>query len=230
MWNEFVTMVREWSLLSLVIRMTMALAVGILIGINRSVKHRGAGIKTHTLVCLGACIVMATGQYLYRYFPAQADIGRLGAQVVSGVGFLGVGTIIVTGKNQVRGLTTAAGLWACACIGLAAGIGFVEGVIICLILVLFTYSFLDQLDTSLRRRSRNLDFYLEFEDNRSVSSFIEAIKERGWKLEILELSRGKGQEEGPSAVVTIEVKERKMRPVLAGMLRQLSGIRFVEEL
>ncbi len=230
MWNDFVAMVREWSLWALIIRMAMALVVGIMIGINRSVKHRGAGIKTHTLVCLGACIVMATGQYLYLYFPSQADIGRLGAQVVSGVGFLGVGTIIVTGKNQVRGLTTAAGLWACACIGLAAGIGFVEGVIVCLVLVLFTYSFLDQLDTALRRKSRNLDFYLEFEDNRSVSSFIETIKERGWKLEMLELSRSKNQEEGPAAVVTIEVKERKIRPLLVGILREMNGIRFVEEL
>ena len=230
MWDHFVTFVREWSLLSLMIRMLTALLVGIIIGINRSVKHRGAGIKTHTLVCLGASIIMAMGQYLYIHFPSEVDIARLGAQVVSGVGFLGVGTIIVTGKRQVRGLTTAAGLWTCACIGLAAGIGFVEGVIICLVLVIFTYSVLDQLDSTLRKKSKNLDFYIEFDNNRSVSTFIQEMNEQGWKLEIFELSRGRGQEEGPSATVTIEVKDRKKRPLLPAMLRQMEGIRFVEEL
>ena len=123
-WNWLVETTREWSMLSMFLRLTIALIVGTIIGIDREMKRRSAGIKTHVLVCLGAAIVMMTSQYMMQLYGTEAaDLSRMGAQVISGVGFLGVGTIVVTGKNQIRGLTTAAGLWTCACVGLAAGIG-----------------------------------------------------------------------------------------------------------
>ena len=134
-----ISVLRELNMVSVTIRLLLALAAGTLIGIDRGMKRRGAGIKTHVLVCLGATLVMMTGQYTFNYFGQGHDVSRLGAQVISGVGFLGVGTIIVTGRNQVRGLTTAAGLWACACIGLALGIGFYEGAFVMLLLVLLTF-------------------------------------------------------------------------------------------
>ena len=98
MWKWLVVTAREWSLLSMVLRMSAAMIVGLAVGIDRGLKRRGAGIKTHVLVCLGAAVVMMTGQYMSVHFPSESDLGRLGAQVISGVGFLGVGTIIVTGK------------------------------------------------------------------------------------------------------------------------------------
>lgn len=110
-----------------------SLVAGTLIGLDRSMKRRGAGIKTHVLVCLGSALVMMTGQFIQLNYEGTMDVARMGAQVISGVGFLGVGTIIVTGHNQVKGLTTAAGLWACACIGLAIGIGFVDGALLALV-------------------------------------------------------------------------------------------------
>lgn len=127
-WKWIVGTAATWTLVGIWIRLLFSLAVGMFIGIDRGLKRRGAGIKTHVLVCLGATLVMLTSEYMFRTFPdAKADMARLGAQVISGVGFLGVGTIMVTGRNQVRGLTTAACLWISACEGLAAGIGFVEG-------------------------------------------------------------------------------------------------------
>ena len=147
--DGFMSAAEGWSTTAMVIRMVSALIIGTVIGIDRALKRRGAGIKTHTLVCLGAALVMMTGQYIKMNFEGNMDIARMGAQVISGVGFLGVGTIIVTGKNQIRGLTTAAGLWACACLGLAVGIGFVKGAFITLILVMITLKFLTKLDTFL---------------------------------------------------------------------------------
>ena len=139
-WKWIVETAATWTAVGIWIRLLFSLAVGMFIGIDRGLKRRGAGIKTHVLVCLGSAIVMLTSEYMFRTFPsAKADMARMGAQVISGVGFLGVGTIMVTGRNQVRGLTTAACLWVCACEGLAAGIGFVDGAFYGLILIAVNY-------------------------------------------------------------------------------------------
>ena len=122
-WNWLLDAASSWSLLAITIRLLFALVVGLIIGIDRERKRRVAGIKTHILVCLGSALVMITSQYMMVEFGDMADISRMGAQVISGVGFLGVGTIIVTGRNQVKGLTTAASIWVCACVGLAADRG-----------------------------------------------------------------------------------------------------------
>ena len=105
-WNWIVDTAAGWSTLGVTLRLLLALIVGLVVGIDRELKRRGAGIKTHVLVCLGAAAVMITSEYLFVKFGGDLDLSRMGAQVISGVGFLGVGTIIVTGRNQVRGLTT----------------------------------------------------------------------------------------------------------------------------
>ena len=136
--TQFLDIVHGFSLLGITIRFIFVTIVGTVVGIDREMKNRSAGIKTHVLVCIGACMVSTTSQYVSIMFQGVAgDINRLGAQVISGVGFLGVGTILITGKNQVRGLTTAAGLWVCACVGLAAGMGFIEGATIALFIYYF---------------------------------------------------------------------------------------------
>lgn len=104
---------REVTQLSIIIRVFAAITVGGLIGLERGAKNRPAGLRTYMLVCVGACLIMLTNQYIYQVTGA-GDPMRLGAQVVSGIGFLGAGTIIVTKHNQIKGLTTAAGLWASA--------------------------------------------------------------------------------------------------------------------
>ena len=91
----------EWNIVTITVRLILAVVCGGAIGLTRSVKRRGAGFKTHALVCLGSALVMMTGQYIYVDFGAISDIARLAAQVISGVGFLGVGTIMVTRDNHV---------------------------------------------------------------------------------------------------------------------------------
>ena len=107
------------------VRLALALICGGILGLERTRKQRAAGMRTYMLVSLGACIVMITGEYVFYKFDI-GDPARLGAQVISGIGFLGAGSIVISGKSKIRGLTTAAGLWTSACIGLVIGIGFYE--------------------------------------------------------------------------------------------------------
>ena len=156
-WKWIVETAATWTAVGIWIRLLFSLAVGMFIGIDRGLKRRGAGIKTHVLVCLGSALVMLTSEYMFRTFPsANADMARMGAQVISGIGFLGVGTIMVTGRNQVRGLTTAACLWVCACEGLAVGIGFVDGAFYGLILIAVTLKLLTRVDTMIHEHVLSL--------------------------------------------------------------------------
>ena len=231
LWKEMLEIAQGWSLEALIIRMFWAMLVGTLIGIDREMKNRSAGIKTHVLVCIGAALVMMTSQYIQVTFPGvKADLNRIGAQVISGVGFLGVGTIIVTGKNQVRGLTTAAGLWACACCGLAVGIGFIDGTVIALIFIMFTLKVLNLLDVRIHKNAKILDIYLEFENNKAVRQFTEDMHGLEVKISGFELAKSQIKGEGPSAIISLTVDDRKLRPVMLDTLRAMEYIRYAEEL
>ena len=121
---------RDITFASMVLRMVVAFVCSGVIGLERSAKNRPAGLRTHTLVCMAAVIASMTGHFVYLNLQLPTDLTRMGAQVISGLGFLGAGTIIVTKKQTIKGLTTAASLWATGIIGLAIGAGFYEGGII----------------------------------------------------------------------------------------------------
>lgn len=138
--HEIVEYLRAFNIVSVCLRMVLACALGGLLGLNRERNRQAAGLRTYYAVCLGAATTVLLSQYLYFMMNTQwaevsaavgisTDVSRLGAQVINGIGFLGAGAILVTKKHHVRGLTTAAGLWACACMGLAIGAGFYELVI-----------------------------------------------------------------------------------------------------
>ncbi len=138
----------EPNILTVLIRTLMALICAGMIGSERNLRGAAAGMRTHILVCLGAMLAMTTGQFAFLHY-GTVDPTRIGAQVVSGIGFLGAGSIIVTRGNRVHGLTTAAGLWASACIGLAIGIGFYEGALIGTVAVYITERLLRRISKSL---------------------------------------------------------------------------------
>lgn len=136
--GEGLSYLREINLASVCLRIVLSLIIGGILGLERGRKNRPAGFRTYILVCLGSTLVMMTNQYVYQVF-GTSDPTRMGAQVVSGIGFLGAGTIIVTGRQQIKGITTAAGMWTSACCGLAIGIGFYEGAIAGGIIVFFDH-------------------------------------------------------------------------------------------
>ena len=145
-------------------RLLLGLVLSGLIGMERESKNRPAGLRTHILVCIGAVIVMLTSEHIFEKYGyvADIDIARLGAQVISGIGFLGAGTIIRQGAN-VKGLTTAATLWAVACVGLAIGIGFYTGAVSGAVIIYFTVILLRKFEKTLEKKKSNLDMCVEIE-------------------------------------------------------------------
>ena len=144
----------EPNLLTLIIRTLLAIICAGVIGFERDAHGSAAGLRTHILVCLGAMIAMSTGVFAATHF--SGDASRIGAQVVSGIGFLGAGTIMVN-KGHIKGLTTAAGLWTSACIGLAIGTGFYEAAIVGSIAVLIVERWLKRLKKRIMRKRGLLD-------------------------------------------------------------------------
>ena len=134
---SFFNGLREINTATILFRMVLAMICGGLIGIERSMKNRPAGFRTHILIIIGAATASLTGHYIYLIMNLPTDMSRLGAQVITGLGFIGAGTIIVTGSKTVKGLTTAAGLWATGIVGLSIGAGFYEGALAGTIAILF---------------------------------------------------------------------------------------------
>jgi putative Mg2+ transporter-C (MgtC) family protein len=154
------------SLTTIIIRLFLAVILGGLIGMEREEKHRPAGFRTHILVCVGSAVVMLTSVFIFDTYRGltNADPARLGAQVISGIGFLGAGTIIRQGSN-VKGLTTAASLWAVACIGLALGIGFYEGAIAGALLIIFTLMVLGRFGRAFSDKTSRLNLLIVMNKN-----------------------------------------------------------------
>lgn len=149
-------------------------------------KHRGAGTKTITVVCLGSTLVMLTEQYIQFNYPGLANMTRMAAQVISGVGFLGVGTIIVS-NHQVKGLTTAATLWASACVGLSIGIGFLDGGILITIMILISLHVSPHIEKFLTRNSRYFTLIIDIEKIQYLRDLIYEIKSENIAIESLEI-------------------------------------------
>ena len=167
---------RELTLLSVVLRLLAAVLVGGLIGFERELKNRPAGLRTYMLVCIGACMVMITNQYVFQVYQA-GDLVRMGSQVVSGIGFLGAGTIVVTNHSRIKGLTTAAGLWAAACVGLAIGIGFYEVAVMGTLAIMLVLTLLYLWDAHMRRSTKSAEIYVELETGVSMGEFLKNARD-----------------------------------------------------
>lgn len=129
------------------IRLVLSCILGGLIGYERQSRNKSAGLRTHILVCLGSCLIMLTGTNLFYNFHTlvNVDPGRLAAQVVSGIGFLGAGTILRDGPS-VQGLTTAASLWVVSGVGLAVGGGYLFSAGITTVLAFITLAALTRIE------------------------------------------------------------------------------------
>jgi len=164
----------DLNIFSTALRLILAAIFGGIIGLERGANKHPAGFRTHILVCIGATLAMLTNQFIVETMAIGSDPARLGAQVITGVGFLGVGTIFVTGKSKIKGLTTAAGLWASACLGLALGIGFYSGALISGILIFVSLALLPKVENYFYSNSKILDLYIEID---SFANFKEFKKE-----------------------------------------------------
>ena len=219
---------RELNIVSVFVRLLLAMLLGGFVGMERGRKRRAAGFRTYMLVCIGAALTMLLGQYQAAAFEvaATSDISRYGAQVINGIGFLGAGTIILTGRREVKGLTTAAALWACACMGLAIGAGFYECVILGVILVFLCVRILPLLETELRKKSRNLNLYMEFNAVQDVRQITNCLKQLGATVVDVEL----GDQEYSSAVFYLRLRRKLSHAEVLSAVFRLECIRKIDEL
>ena len=216
-----------WSVLA---RMVCAFLCGGAIGLERSYKNRPAGFRTHILICAAATIASMTGVYLYLNAKLPTDISRIGAQVVSGLGFIGGGTIIVTKNQTIKGLTTAAGLWASGIIGLAIGAGYYEGAIAATILVLITEIVFSKLGKSIKR-TPEFKLALRYENKLALDQVLRYCKNR--RLTITNLQVVAVNDEisaGYSAVISLRPRQTVDREALENHIRSMPEVFVVDEI
>lgn len=221
---------REITYLSIAIRIALAALMGGVFGLEREMRSRAAGLRTYMLVCVGSCIVMLTNQYIFQVL-GSGDPVRMGAQVVSGIGFLGAGTIVVTRNSKIRGLTTAAGLWAVAAMGLALGIGFYEAAIMGGPLIFLILTIMHNLDNHVRKRVRWIEFYAEVDNEVSIGKVTKDIRSLGIEIESIQLDREYASDRGVRALLITVKKPAKMkREELLSKMADLDGMVALEEL
>lgn len=223
--------VSEFEIVAL-IKLLLATLCGGLVGLEREMKGRPAGLKTFSLVCVGATLAMITNEYIYVTLAhGSGDSARMAAQVISGIGFLGAGTIIVTGQSQVRGLTTAAALWVTASVGIAIGSGFYFGGIagICVIyLTSFCYRF---IDIKIVEKSTIMKIYVEGINEEFMLRLIEYFQNDSIRVvSLTRRSENKWYKKDIGAMMELNLGKRRYHRDILERIRMLEGLRYVEEI
>lgn len=238
---ELISYLRQFNLASVCLRLVLAMLSGGLIGIERARKGRAAGFRTYMFVCIGATLAILLGEYEYMMVTTSwsstaarvgilTDVSRFGAQVINGIGFLAAGTILVTGRQEVKGMTTAAGLWASACMGLAIGAGFYECVAMAFLLIFLCIRFLPAVEMAIVERARNINIYVEFTSLDVIGEIIGRIKEQGAQIYDVDISHGKEKyARNPSAVFSIRLNERRAHEEILTAISDLADITTIDE-
>lgn len=212
-------------------KLLLASICGGLVGLERELKGRPAGLKTFSLVCVGSTLAMVTNEYIYLHLAGgSGDSARMAAQVISGIGFLGAGTIMVTGHNQVKGLTTAAALWVTAALGIAIGSGFYFGGIAGLVVIYLssiTYRGFDRLITT---RSRFMRIYVEGINENFMLDLMEFFNDR--EIRVLSLQRksdNKWYKKDTCAIIEMDLGKDQKHRLILDEIKKLEGLRYAEE-
>ena len=224
-----------WDML---LRLLVASLCGGIIGIERGRKNRPAGFRTNMLVSMGAALTMVLGTYLSNIIDniwllegVTTDVARFGAQVINGIGFLGAGTIIVTGRQQVKGMTTAAGLWASACMGLAIGAGFYVAAVIACLLIIITIVVFSKLEAIILARSRNINICVEYESVDDITQIIATIRDQDIRIFDVEITKAKYSENKyPSAIFSLQLPKKTPHTAIMTAIAEIDAVRSIEEL
>ena len=221
---------RDITFYSLLIRMLLAMFCGCVIGAERESKRRPAGLRTHILICLGASMTTLTSQYLCYKMGYYTDIGRMGAQVIAGIGFIGAGTIITTRRRHIKGLTTAAGLWAAAVVGLSIGAGFFEIGVIATVAILIVEALLVKLEYFLLKHTPEIILYFEYDETASLETVLQICRQHELEVQYMEFMREISEDR--KACLILKLRLNKECPVtdLLTKFREINGMAVVESL
>lgn len=230
---ECLGFIRELDFIAITLRLCLAVFCGGAIGLERSVKHRPAGFRTHILICLGAAMTTLTSQYMLITMHMFTDVARLGAQVIAGIGFIGAGTIIVTKSQSVKGLTTAAGLWTAAIIGLVCGAGFAELAVFVTAMVLFAELVLAKMESKFARKVSDVNIYIEYSRAAAIEEVYAILREKKINVTNFEISRVHGGESSPHhfcAVISFRASKSQMDAALHKSFTEVKDVITVEEI
>ena len=225
----FLDPLRDLTIFAVLFRFIYAVICGTALGFERSYKNKPAGFRTHILVCTAACTATLTGLYMYLDMGMPADISRIGGQVITGMSFLGAGTIFVTNKNTVKGLTTAAGLWTAAIAGVAIGSGFYEGALVTVILVLIAQTYFSEVRNKITYHPE-FRIAVSYYTRKNLDAIIRSLKDRN--LSITNLQITSNSESAPpvySALISIRQRGTLDRKKLIEEINRSEGIISAEE-
>lgn len=223
----------EWDL---ILRLCVAGLCGTVIGLDREYRVKDAGFRTHFLVALGSALMMIVSQYGFEGFLAthdglRLDPSRIAAQVVSGIGFIGAGTIIVTKRQNVKGLTTAAGLWTSAIIGLAFGGGFYEGGILATGFIMLAEQVFSRLEYRVLEHVPEINVYMEYEDKTCLDDVLQLYRSCNVKVLNIQITRAaENEEHNACAIFTLRLPRSCTVNRLMTLVGKRKGIVSVEEL
>ena len=229
--TETIAYLREFHFASVVLRLALAMLLGGCIGLERERKRRPAGFRTYMLVCLGAALTVLLSLYEYTLITGpwsalaaelgmKTDVSRFGAQVINGIG-----------RQQVKGLTTAAGLWASACTGLAVGAGFYECVLIAFAMIFLSIRLFPIVDAYIQENARDINLYLEFNSMDDVSTIINQLKAQNVQIYDIDIERNRsGEQLHPSSIFSIRLNEKIPHTQLLSELGGLDCLCAIEEL
>lgn len=218
------------SLVSMTVKLILSLVMGALIGLDRETSGHPAGVRTFSFVCLGACLTMITGEYLYSIY-GSGDPSRIAAQVINGIGFLGVGTIVVTGKNFVRGLSTAASLWSSAALGIAIGAGMLIESVIFFGLMMFVVLVLTPLSHKVDETNRKIEIYVEMEKGDYIQNLFDRISKLGFEIQSFERQKSESVVKSDIALlITLDLKKRRSHSEVIAEISSIPYVRYTEEI
>jgi len=228
--DDFFFQLKEFNAISIFLRLFFAVVFGGTIGFERGLRKRAAGLRTFALVCAGAALAMITNEYLFLMYGSTVDPGRMSSQVISGVGFLGAGTIIFNGE-KVRGLTTAASLWATAAVGIAIGSGFFLGAFFGFFVIFTATVFMHKLEEKADKNNRLIDVYVEIKKNFGIVELINYISENNFALYSVEKSKNK-KSKGDVECFCLEINLRKQfeHGDIVSQVNMLESVVYAEEI
>ena len=229
--NGVLTYLSSMSEGAVVLRLAIATLCGSLIGWERVVKHHSAGIKTFSLVSLGSAVATVLNIYLAAMPNLNADVSRIPAGVVSGIGFLGAGTILVTGRNQIKGLSTAASLWVTSCMGMAIGGGYLIIGIACFALIMIANLVLVRLSKKVEESSKYITIYIEVNKSGGVKKLSKWINEHNYSISSMTKSKEKTlQSQDAALIVDVDFDTMRSHKDFLHSLTELEFVNYVEEI
>ena len=213
--NTAILQAEQFGIGTILLRLCLALLCGGIIGLERAKKHQSAGFRTYMLVCLGSTLTMLLGQYEYYLThiagSGSADVSRLGAQVINGIGFIATGTILVTDRQEVKGLTTAAALWASVAVGI--------------LLIFLCIHVLPFFENRISENSRYMNLYIGFQSVEDVRTIAKYMKSQNWKIYGINIEKGNKNTKGRfQAAFSIKLPEKQPHSQVVAMLYELDSV------